>query len=70
MPVTLLAAIAIIANHTPATGGGPGNPMVGWVFGGLVATAVWLLFSRLRWRSTVAVTVAGWVVGLGLLVGL
>jgi hypothetical protein len=44
--------------------------MVGWVFGGLIATAVWLLFSRLRWRSTVAVTVAGWVVGLGLLVGL
>jgi hypothetical protein len=70
MPTPLLAAITVLANHTPATGGSAGNPMVGWVFGGLVATAVWLLFSRLRWRSTVAFTVTGWVVGLGLLVGL
>jgi hypothetical protein len=70
MPTPLLAAITILANHTPATGGSEANPMVGWVFGGLVATAVWLLFSQLRWRSTVAVTAVGWVVGLGLLLGL
>jgi hypothetical protein len=65
--MTLLATITIIANHTAATGGNPGNPMVGWVFGGIVATAAWLLFSQLRWRNTVAVTIVGWVAGLALL---
>jgi hypothetical protein len=67
MPLFALAAFSVLATHTPSTGGGPGNPMVGWVFGGLVATAAWLLFSQLRWRNTVAITVAGWTVGLGLL---
>jgi hypothetical protein len=67
---SLLALTALLANHTPATRSGDTNPAVGVVFGGIVATAAWLLFSKLQWRYTVAVTVAGWAAIAGLLIAL
>ena len=66
MPMNELVLAAVLATHET----GESNPMVGWVFGGIVATAAWVLFSRLQWRNTVLITVAGWAVGLGLLLAL
>jgi len=67
MPVVASAPSTILAYHG-THGGGGGNLSVLFVFLGVIATAVWLIFSELQWRHTVAVTVAGWAAGLSLAV--
>ncbi len=54
----------IVANHVTSEP----NALIGWIFGGVVATAVFLLVSSVEERKAVRIAVAGWVVGLALLV--
>jgi len=68
MAGTAASTIISIAYHG-GQGGGSGLALLA-VFVGIVATAGWLIFSELEWRHTVAITVAGWAVGLGLTFGL
>ena len=71
MPLPLLYAPVVIAYHgTQAEGGGSGGSWLLFVFLGGTATAGWLLFSQLRWRNTVMVAVAGWLVAFVLSFGL
>jgi hypothetical protein len=53
----------VVATHTES----PNNPIVGWVFLGVVATAVWMLFSRWSWRNTVVTALVAWAIGVTLL---
>ena len=70
MPTPLLLAPVVIAYHgTQGGGGGSGGSWLLFGFMGVTATAGWLLFSRLRWRNTVMVAVAGWLVGFALTFG-
>lgn len=67
MSTTMSTTFAVIAYHgTQAGGGGSGASWPLFLFLGITATAVWLLFSQLRWRHTVMVAVAGWLVGFAL----
>jgi type IV secretory pathway VirB2 component (pilin) len=68
MPTTTLATSAWLAYHGTQTGGG--NLAILFVFIGVIATVGWLIFSKLSWRNTVIVTVAGWIGGLVLTFGL
>lgn len=56
----------LLAYHDSRAGSDGGNLMVLVVFLGVIATAVWLIFSELRWMHTVGLAVAGWVAGLSL----
>ena len=67
MSMTPLASLIVIGYH--GTGSGESNPMVLVAFLGAVTTVAWVFFSRLRWRNTVMVAVAGWLVGLVLTFG-
>ena len=51
---------ALFANHQRVHGGG-GNLAVLWAFFGVIASAGWLIFSELPFRTTVAITVVGWI---------
>ena len=64
---TSFAAASVLAYHQH--GGAGGNLAVLFVFLGGVVTAGWLLFSKLRWRNTVLVAVAGWMIGLAVTFG-
>ena len=52
----------LVATHLTSGGG---DPMVGIVFVGILASAAWVLFSPLAWRWTVLSTVGGWALLLG-----
>lgn len=60
----LAAVVAVHDTHQD------GNIIPFAVFLGAVATVGWLAFSRLRWRNTVLVAVAAWVLGGVLAFGL
>jgi hypothetical protein len=62
---SLLTESALFASHQRLHGGG-GNLAVLWVFLGVLASAGWLIFSELPFRTTVAVTAVGWVAVTGL----
>ena len=66
MPLTHSLASTLIAYHDSAHGGGSGNLTLLFVFVGVIATAGWLIFSEMKWRNTLLVSAAGWVVVLGL----
>lgn len=66
MPIVSLLPSIFVAYHD-RSGGGTSGAVVLFVFLGVVATAGWLIFSELRWRTTVAVTVAGWAALITLL---
>lgn len=66
MPLTPLLTSALIAYHDGAHSGGSGNLTVLFVFLGVIATAGWLIFSEMKWRNTLLVSAAGWVVVIGL----
>lgn len=68
MSATASASSVLLAYHG-GQGGDSGLALL-VVFVGIVATAGWLIFSELEWRTTVLITVAGWVLGLGLTFGL
>jgi hypothetical protein len=55
---------ALLAYHGTNGGGGATG---GFIFLGIVATAGWVLFSKLRWRNTMLITGSGWLVLLSLL---
>ncbi len=61
--------LSVLLAYHDGQSGGSGLPLL-VVFVGILATAGWLIFSELEWRNTVLITVAGWVVGLGLTFGL
>jgi hypothetical protein len=61
----VLTESALLANHQRIHGGG-GNLAVLWVFLGVLASAGWLIFSELPFRTTVAITAAGWLAVAGL----
>lgn len=65
----LLAMTSILAFHGTGQGSG-GGPLVGVVFVAGIATAVWVLFSKLKWRDTMIVTAVGWALVLGLAFGI
>ena len=69
MLTTLLPIDALFAFHDGATRGGSGNLAILFVFVGVLGTAGWLIFSEMKWRNTLLVTAAGWVVILGLSFG-
>lgn len=52
-----------IANHFTSDS----NPVLGWIFLGVVVTAVWLFTSSVDERTAVGTAAAGWVVGILLL---
>lgn len=58
---------SLLAYHGTGSGGDGGGIAVLFVFLGVIATAVWLIFSQLRWVHTVTVASAGWVAGLSVL---
>jgi hypothetical protein len=58
--LTLMTESALLANHQRLHGGG-GNLAVLWVFLGVLASAGWLIFSELPFRTTVAITGVGWI---------
>jgi hypothetical protein len=64
MPASSLATSSFLAYHGTHAGSDGGNIMVLVVFLGVIATALWLIFSELRWVHTVSLAVAGWVAGL------
>lgn len=66
MPVPHVLTPAMFAYHGTTHTSGSGSMTVLFVFLGVLATAGWLIFSELRWRHTVLVTVAGWVAVLAL----
>ena len=66
MPLPHLFMSALLAYHGTTHGGGSGGMAVLFVFLGVLATAGWLIFSELRWRNTLLITTAGWVVVLTL----
>jgi hypothetical protein len=66
MSMTSFPTSTLIAYHDSAHGGGSGNLAVLFVFLGVLATAAWLIFSEMRWRNTLLITAAGWVVVVGL----
>jgi hypothetical protein len=59
MPTAPLSTL-LLAFHQGGGGGGTGSPLILVGFLGIIATAVWVLFSELRWRNTMLVTAAGW----------
>ncbi len=61
------AASAFVAYHDGSGGGGDMSIAGLFIFLGAVATVVWLIFSELRWRNTMLVTVGGWAAGLALI---
>lgn len=61
MPVPHLFTPAMLAYHGTTHTSGSGSVAVLFVFLGILATAGWLIFSELRWRHTILVTVAGWI---------
>lgn len=63
--LTAPTAASIIVAYHDTQSGGAGGTIVLVAFLGAVATAGWLMFSRLSWRNTVMLAVAGWLVGLG-----
>lgn len=63
MPLALIPTL--LAFHGTG-GGGSGGPLVLVVFLAGIATAVWVLFSTYRWRTTMIVTAAGWLLVLAL----
>jgi hypothetical protein len=64
--LTALTGLNVIAYHG-TEGGGDGNPAILIGFLGVVATAAWMLFSTLRWRNTMLVLAAGWLVMIALI---
>lgn len=65
MPEGLLSTLSsFLAYHGTQAGGDGGNIAVLFVFLGVVGTAVWVIFSELRWVHTVTIAVAGWAAGL------
>ena len=68
-----LAAATLLAYHDGTSGGGgggaaPGGSMVLlFVFLGVLATAGWLIFSEMRWATTVTIAAVGWVAGIALM---
>ena len=66
MPMTPFLTSALMAYHDGVQRSGSGNLTVLFVFLGVLATAGWLIFSELRWRNTLLVTAAGWVIVLAL----
>lgn len=51
----------MIAFHDGAQSAGDGGVATLLVFLGAVGTAAWLIFSTLRWRTTLLVTASGWI---------
>jgi len=66
MPMAPFLMSALMAYHDGVQRSGSGNLTVLFVFLGVLATAGWLIFSELRWRNTLLVTAAGWVIVLAL----
>ena len=62
MTIEPLVETAVLAYHDTQAAGG--NLAILFVFIGVLATVGWVMFSRLEWRNTVMVAVAGWVAGL------
>ncbi len=64
MPMIDITPSLVLAFHDGQGGGS--SPIVGIVFLAGIATAAWVIFSTLKWRNTMLVTAAGWVLVLGL----
>ncbi len=67
MSMTATETTALVAYH--GTQGG-GNLVVLVVFIGALATVGWMIFSTLKWRTTLTITIVGWILALGLTFGL
>ena len=61
-----LTSALFLAYHDGGHGGSGGLGML-LVFLGVVGTGAWLIFSTLKWRNTVLVTLAGWALIAGIL---
>ena len=66
---TMMAPELVVIAYHGTQGGGSGASWPLFLFLGMAATAGWLLFSQLRWRHTVMVAAAGWLVGFALTFG-